>query len=123
MNALTTVVARVLFALPFGVFGVLHFMSVPRMSKMVPLPLPEFWIYLTGAALVAGCLGMIFKIQGKWASFGLAALMLLFIVFVHGRLALDPAQTAMQVPQILKDVSIMAGALTWAGLFARGEAK
>jgi putative oxidoreductase len=121
MNALTTVVARVLFALPFGVFGVLHFTSVARMSELVPLPGAEYWLYLTGAALIAGCLGMIFKVQAKWASLGLAALMFLFAVFVHGRLALDPAQTVAQVPQVLKDVSLLAGALTWAGIFSRAE--
>jgi putative oxidoreductase len=123
MNRLTTDSARVLFALPFGIFGVLHFFSVPRLSKLVPLPGQEFWIYFTGAALIAGCVGMIFKIQGKSASLGIAALMFLFAVFVHGRLALDPAQTTAQLPQILKDVSLLAGALTWAGLFARDEVK
>jgi putative oxidoreductase len=123
MKGLTLGVARVLFALPFGIFGVLHFTSVPRFAKLVPLPAPEFWVYIAGVALIAGCLGMLFNIQGKWAAYGLAGLMLLFIVFVHGRLALDPAQVTVQFPQVLKDVSLMAGALTWAGLFARGEAK
>jgi uncharacterized membrane protein len=123
MKRLTTDVARVLFALPFGIFAVLHFTSVPRLSKLVPLPGAEYWVYFTGVALLAGCLGMIFKVQAKWAALGLAALMFLFAVFVHGRLALDPAQTVAQVPQVLKDVSLLAGALTWAGIFARGEAR
>jgi putative oxidoreductase len=123
MNALTTVVARVLFALPFGIFGILHFMSVPSLSKLVPLPGAELWVYVTGAALIAGSLGMILKIQGKWAALGLALLMLLFILFVHGPGAFDAAQRAVQLPQVLKDLSLMAGALTWAGIFARGEAK
>jgi putative oxidoreductase len=123
MNALTTVVARVLFALPFGIFGILHFLSVPRISKMVPLPAAEFWVYFTGAALIAGSLGMILKVQAKWAALGLALLMLLFILFVHGPGAFDPAQRTAQLPQVLKNLSLMAGALTWAGIFARGEAK
>jgi putative oxidoreductase len=98
-------------------------MSVPRISKLVPVPPAEFWVYFTGIALIAGCLGMIFKIQAKWAALGLALLMLLFVLFVHGPGAFDPAQRTAQLPQVLKDVSLMAGALTWAGIFARGEAK
>jgi putative oxidoreductase len=123
MKVLTTDVARVLFALLFGLFGILHFMSVPRLSKMVPVPPDEFWVYFTGVALIAGCLGMIFKIQAKWAALGLAPLMLLFVLFVHGPGVFDPAQRTAQLPQVFKGVSLMAGSLTWAGLFARGEAK
>jgi putative oxidoreductase len=123
MNALTTVVARVLFALPFGIFGILHFMNADKMAGMVPVPGGAFWIYFTGLAMVAGCIGIITKIQGKWASLGLALLLLLYTLFVHGPLAFNPATMQAQFPQVLKNISLMAGALTWAGIFMRGEAK
>jgi uncharacterized membrane protein YphA (DoxX/SURF4 family) len=123
MNALTMGVARVLFALPFGLFGIFHLVRVPRFVKMVPIPGAEFWVYFTGAALIAGSLGMILKIQAKWAALGLALLMLFFVLFVHGPGLFDPVQRDAQLAQVLKNLSLMAGALTWAGIFARGEAK
>jgi putative oxidoreductase len=123
MNALTTVVARVLYALPFGIFGVLHFMNGDKMAGAVPVPGGVFWIYLTGLAMILGCIGMITKIQGKWASLGLAALLLLYTVFVHLPLAFSPATMQVQFPQVLKNISLIGGALAFAGIFMRGEAK
>ncbi|RMF61025.1 MAG: DoxX family protein, partial [Calditrichaeota bacterium] len=35
MQTLTTTVARVLFALPFGIFGLFHLMNGSQMSGMV----------------------------------------------------------------------------------------
>jgi putative oxidoreductase len=123
MNALTTVVARVLYALPFGIFGILHFMNGDKMGGMVPVPGGAFWIYFTGLAMVLGCIGMITKIQGKWASLGLAALLLLYTVFIHLPLAFSPATMQVQFPQVLKNISLIGGALAFAGIFMRGEAK
>ncbi len=38
MEALTGTVARLIFAIPFGIFGLLHLMSGSKMAGMVPLP-------------------------------------------------------------------------------------
>lgn len=123
MNVLTTVVARVLFALPFGVFGVFHLMYADKMAAVVPVPGALFWIYFTGIAMIAGCIALITKIQGKWAALGIALLLLLYIVFIHGPGLSDPARQQLDTAQILKNISLLGGALTWAGLFMRGEVK
>jgi putative oxidoreductase len=123
MHALTNVVARVLYALPFGIFGVVHFLNADKMAGAVPVPGGVFWIYLTGLAMLLGCIGMVTKIQGYWASLGLAALLLVYTLFVHLPLAFSPATLQVHFPQVLKNISLIGGALAFAGIFMRGEAK
>src|ERR1043166_5960693 len=58
LDALTTKVARAAFALPFAVFGLFHFVNANAMAGFVPVPGGVFWVYFTGAALVAGAVGI-----------------------------------------------------------------
>ncbi len=122
MKELTTVVARVLFALPYGIFGLFHLSAGGKMAGAVPIPGGVFWIYFTGVAMLAGCIGLITKIQGKWAALGLALLTLLYTIFIHLPGLSDPAQQQMQMAQVLKNTALIGGALTWAGIFMRHEA-
>jgi putative oxidoreductase len=123
MNMLTSVVARVLFALPFGIFGIFHLINGAQMAAMVPIPGKLFWIYFVGVALIAGSVGIITKIQGKWAALGLALLMLIFIVFIHIPGLGKPALQQIAMISLLKDIALMGGALTYAGILSRAEAK
>jgi uncharacterized membrane protein len=70
MQALTTTVARVLFALPFGIFGLLHFMGGQNMAGMVPAWIPGgvFWVYLTGLAHIAATVSIIAQKKARLAS-------------------------------------------------------
>jgi uncharacterized membrane protein YphA (DoxX/SURF4 family) len=117
-SALTTT-GRIFFAVPFGVFGVSHFVNANEMAAHVPLPGGLFWIYFTGLALVAGALGILTGILGRWAALGLAALMLVFVFAVHLPGIRDPARAPLAVMSLLKDLALAGGALTWAGIFAR----
>ncbi len=119
---LTTRFARLAFALPFAVFGLFHFMNAQAMAGMVPVPGGVFWVYVTGAALIAGSVGIVTGVLGRWAAFGLAALMLTFVVFVHARGLGNAAMRPMAMMGLLKDISLMGGALTWAGLLKNGRA-
>jgi uncharacterized membrane protein YphA (DoxX/SURF4 family) len=120
MNALTTT-GRILFALPFIVFGANHLLSGPAMASMVPIPGGVFWIYFTGIALIAGGLGIATAMLGKWAALGLAALLLVFVVTIHVPGVANAQTRQMAVVSLLKDLSLCGGALTWAGLFAASE--
>lgn len=124
MKALTTTVARILFALPFGIFGLFHFMNAQGMKGMVPLPPEIFWVYLVGVALLAACVGIIVKKignfnAGKIASLLLALLLLIFVITMHiPGVAGASGQQEMMGPMqnLLKDFGLMAGALAVAGL-------
>lgn len=118
-EVLTGKVARVAFALPFAVFGLFHFLNANAMAGAVPVPGGVFWIYFTGAALIAGSIGILTGILGRLAAFGLAALLTLFIVGVHVPGLSNPAMQQMAIAGLLKDISLVGGALTWAGLLGK----
>jgi uncharacterized membrane protein len=117
----TRTVARVLFALPFLVFGLLHFVYAGQMAGAVPVPGGVVWVYLTGAGLVAGGLGVLTRWLGMWAALGLAVLLLTFIAAVHVPALRVPEMQQMATINLLKDTALLAGALTWAGRLASNE--
>ena len=119
LDVLTTTVARGAFALPFAIFGLFHFLNASAMAGMVPIPGGVFWIYFTGAALIAGSLGILTGKLGRFAALGLAALLVTFIVGVHVPGLSNPQMQQMATMGLLKDVSLLGGALTWAGLLGK----
>jgi putative oxidoreductase len=120
---LTNQVGRAAFAAPFGVLGAFHFLNASAMAAAVPIPGGVFWVYLTGAALVAGAIGIATGILGRWAAYGLALLMLTFVVTVHAPGLSNPAQAQMSLIGLLKDVGLLGGALAWARIFGERSAK
>lgn len=119
LELLTGKVARGAFALPFAVFGLFHFLNASAMAAMVPVPGGVFWIYFTGAALIAGSIGILTGILGRWAALGLSALLATFIVAVHVPGLSHPQMQQMATMGLLKDLSLLGGALTWAGLLGK----
>ncbi|MDF2693757.1 MAG: hypothetical protein K0S65_2140 [Labilithrix sp.] len=89
------------------------------MAGMVPVPGGVFWIYFTGAALIAGSLGIMTGILGRLAALGLAALLGIFILAIHIPGLSNPQMQQMAMMGLLKDVSLLGGALTWAGLLGK----
>ena len=118
MKILTTTVARILFALPFGIFGLMHLMKADDMAGMVPIPGGAIWIYITGLALLAASVGIIAKKMGRISSLLLALLLLVFILALHVPGLGDEATMQMSMMSLLKDMGLMGGALTYAGIFA-----
>lgn len=53
MELLTSKISRYLYAIPFILFGVFHFLGAGDMAGMVPIPGGVFWVYLTGLAIPA----------------------------------------------------------------------
>jgi putative oxidoreductase len=118
---LTRSVARVLFALPFIAAGVLHLANAGAMAGAVPVAGGVFWVYLTGAALAAGGVGILTRRLGCWAALGLAVLLLLFILTIHLPALARPEMRPTALANLIKDTGLLAGALTWAGLLASNE--
>jgi len=116
MEMLTTRVAKILFALPFGIFGLLHFMGAKDMAGMVPIPGGVIWIYITGIAMLAASIAIIANKMGRLASFGLALLLLIYILTLHLPGLGNEATMQMSMMSLLKDMGLMGGALTYAGL-------
>jgi uncharacterized membrane protein YphA (DoxX/SURF4 family) len=117
MKALQTTVAKVLFAVPFLIFGLFHFMNAEAMSGMVPSFIPGgvFWVYLTGLGLLAAPIAILTGKQAHLACLLLGAMLLIFALTIHLPAVMGGDMNAM--PNFLKDVALAGGAFTYAGIF------
>lgn len=125
MNALTGIVARVLFTMPFLGFGVRHLMYGGQMAGMVPIPGGAIWVYLTGIAMILASIAAITKIQGKLAMLLLALMLLIFALSIQlpAMLSSDMAIKMGGTVSFYKDLGLIGGALILAGVFEREEKK
>jgi putative oxidoreductase len=112
MNVLLSL-GKYLFAIPFAIFGIFHFMSAEAMKGMAFGS--TILVYLTGAALIAAAVSMLIGKMDKLASVLLAVMMLLFVVLIHGPAVAgggDAAQASM--PALLKDIMLAGASLLYA---------
>ncbi len=116
MKALTTTVARYLYAIPFVIFGLFHFMNAGKMAPMVPLPGGVFWIYLTGLGLVAAGISIIIQKRAKLAALLLGIMLLIFILTIHLPGLMNEATMQTSMMNLLKDMALMGAAFTYSGL-------
>lgn len=118
MDKLTTV-GRVIYAVPFAIFGMMHLMKASDMSGMVPSFVPGgvFWVYLTGLALLAATVSIITKKQIVLASILLGSLLFIFVLTIHLPALIGGNQMAMS--SVLKDISLGGAALYIAGIFSK----
>jgi putative oxidoreductase len=121
MNAFISL-GRWLFPIPFAVFGLFHLMSADAMAGMVPayFPAQVFWVYLSGAGLIAGAVSMWIGKMDKLASVLLSVMLLIIILTMHlpGAMGGDHIATSM----VLKDLGMMAGCLIYAQTLAKDRA-
>lgn len=117
MKFLTANLARILFALPFGVFGIFHFIHGGAMKGLVPafMPLKSFWVYFTGVALILACISILTKIQMKLAALLLALMLIIFVLTIHLPVVIKGGGWS----GLLKDFSLAAAALMVATCFGK----
>jgi putative oxidoreductase len=110
---------RIVFAIPFAIFGMMHLMMAGNMTGMVPSWVPGgvFWVYVIGMALVAAAVSIISKKQIYLASLLLALLLVVFVMTIHLPGLFNEATMQMAMGGMLKDISLAGGALLIAGLF------
>jgi uncharacterized membrane protein YphA (DoxX/SURF4 family) len=114
MNAVTGL-GKYLFAIPFAIFGILHFMNAEGMASLAFGS--SILVYLTGAALIAAAVSMFLGKYDKLAAVLLALFLILTALLVHVK-ALNGGD-AMSLSQILKDVGLAGAALMYAHSMAK----
>ena len=74
------VLAKIGYGLVTIMFGVNHFMNAARLTKYVPsnFPMPEIFVYLTGAAFVAAGVSLIIGKKTQLAMLLLGIMILFF---------------------------------------------
>ena len=112
---------KYLFAIPFLVFGVMHFMNADKMAGMAPFG-GSIMIYITGLALVAAAVSIFIGKYDKLATVLLALMLILFILLKHVKgLSGDEMAIQMAMSDLLKDLGLAGGALMYAGNLANDD--
>jgi putative oxidoreductase len=118
-----SVAGRILYALPFAVFGINHFLMMDYYVGMLTsfIPLGAYTIILTGIMLIVASISILTKKFVKFATLMLACLLLIFILTIHiPHLIAGPDKTASMIA-LLKDISLMGGSLMIAGIYSEDE--
>lgn len=112
---------RVVYGIPYIIFGLFHLSSAKMMAGMVPIPGGEFWIYFTGLCLLAAGTAFIINKQVKLAGILTAVMLTGFIALVHikGMLSDDIMLAMMSTTALLKDTALAGAALFIAGTLGK----
>jgi len=116
-------IGRILFALPFGILGLNHFLMYSYYVGIVSSFIPGggFTVIITGLALIAASLSIIIKKFVKLSCLLLALLLFIFIVSIHIPMLFDKSMATMALIELFKDTSLLGGSLLIAGIY--GEKK
>ncbi len=122
MKKITTF-GRILFALPFAVFGINHFLMMDYYLGMLTsfIPRTGFIMILTGILLILASISIITKKFVTISTLLLAALLFIFIVTIHIPHLINGVDTTTTLIALLKDVSLMGGSLMIAGIYSKEE--
>ncbi|SRR6266498_2737992 len=123
MNTLS-IIGRVIFSIPFFVFGTNHFLNTAAMAAYVPpfIPGPVIWVYALGAAMILAGLCIITSFLGETASICLALMLLTFVVTIHIPGLFNPEIRQIVFVNLFKDLGLLGGALVIAGSFHKAKA-
>ena len=114
MKTLSTL-GRFIYAIPFIVFGILHFTNAHQMAGIIKnWPVAEGLVYIAGLGLILAGVSIFLNIKARLASLLLALLLLIFIVSIH--IPAIAAGDKMQLGQLLKDTALLGAALTYSGI-------
>ena len=124
MKKITTI-GRILFAIPFILFGINHFLMTDYYLGMLTsfIPLGAYTIILTGIMLIVSGISIITKKYVKFATILLAILLFTFIVTIHIPHLLHDSDRTVTLIALLKDISLMGGSLMIAGIYSEDEDK
>ena len=109
---------RVIFAVPFIVMGIMHFMNAKDMAAnmLSDWPVAEGIVYISSLAMILAGVSIVVRIQAKLACLLLALLLLLIIITIHVPMVSGGDQMAMTI--LLRDLGLLGASLTYANLLA-----
>ena len=124
-DSLLTTSGRILFALPFGIIGINHFIVSDFFNGMLTsfIPGSGFMILFTGACLIAASISIVLKKQIKLSCLLLALLLLIFILTIHIPQLFEPDKAQFAFMELLKDTGLMGGALIIASIYKEDTIK
>lgn len=113
-----TIAGRIIFAIPFGLFGINHFMMIDFYIGQLTsfIPAGGFTIILTGLCLIAACISIITKKLIRLSTILLAILLVIFILTIHIPHLVHHFNTEVTIIALFKDISLVGGSLLIAGM-------
>ena len=122
MKRMTTI-GRILFAFPFAIFGINHFLMTDYYVGLLTsfIPLGAYTIILTGLMLIAASISIIMKKLVKVSTILLAVLLFIFIITIHIPHLINDNDKAISLIALFKDISLMGGSLMIAGIYSEEE--
>lgn len=119
------IAGRILYALPFALFGINHFLMTDYYVGMLTsfIPFGAYTIIITGIVLILTSLSIIFKKYVKASTIILAFLLLIFIITIHIPHLFDGKDNTVTIIALLKDTSLMGGSLMIAAYCTENEKK
>lgn len=117
-------IGRFVYAIPFAIFGLFHFMNASAMAGMVPIPGGAFWIYLTGIALIGASVALIIQKEVKLVALLLGIMLLIFALSIHLPGVIgggENMQTSMS--NMLKDLALSGAAFFVSGVYSDNKSE
>lgn len=107
-------IGKILFCVPFLMFGIFHLMNASQMAGMIPAYLPggALWVYISGICLLAAALSILTGRKTKLATLLLGVMLILIVIMLHApNLGNSDAMMAqMAMSNTLKDLGLAGGA-------------
>jgi putative oxidoreductase len=120
MNKLP-LIGRILFAVPFGILGLNHFIMQNFYEGMLTSFIPGggYTILFTGVLLIGACISIIMNRYVRIACAVIAFLLLMFIFTIHLPQLFDanPDLAKSAFVELLKDTSLLGGCLMIMGFY------
>jgi uncharacterized membrane protein len=110
----------VLYALVIGFFGVNHFLNGTGFQNTIPsfIPYHIFWVYLTGAALIAAAISFLTGKYTRAAGLFLALFLLVIVFTIHLPAMMRSEGSpiiSIALTNLIKDTGLAGAALMIAG--------
>jgi uncharacterized membrane protein len=110
----------VLYALVIGFFGVNHFLNGTGFQNTIPsfIPYHIFWVYLTGAALIAAAISFLTGKYTRPAGLFLALFLLVIVFTIHVPALMRSEGSpiiSIALTNLVKDTGLAGAALMIAG--------
>jgi putative oxidoreductase len=118
-----TTIGRILYALPFALMGINHFVMMDYYLGMLTSFIPKtgYVMILTGIMLIGASISIITKKYVKLSTLALAALLFIFIITIHIPHLVEGRDVTATLIALLKDISLMGGSLMIAGMYSETE--
>lgn len=118
-----TAIGRILFAIPFLLFGINHFLMTDYYVGMLTSFVPNgaYSIIIVGVVLILTSISIITKKYVRISTIILACLLFIFIITIHIPHLFIDADRNMAIITLLKDVSLLGGCLMIAGICSEEE--